>query len=61
MRQLDQELGLSTWFRDHADYHMSVLFSPDGPFAKAGDDPVNTCRLGEPLPYVEPSMWTFPD
>jgi hypothetical protein len=28
----DPATGISVWLRDHADYHMSVLLSADGPF-----------------------------
>ncbi|THG29288.1 DUF4913 domain-containing protein [Naasia lichenicola] len=35
--RLDGPLGMSTWWRDHADYHMAVLLSPEGPFAKSMD------------------------
>lgn len=28
----DPALGGSTWLKDHADYHMAVLFDPNGPF-----------------------------
>lgn len=28
----DPALGISTWLRDHADYHMGVLTNPNGPF-----------------------------
>ncbi len=30
--RLDPALGMSVWFRDHADPHMSVLLDADGPF-----------------------------
>ncbi len=30
--RLDPALGMSAWLRDHADYHMAVLLSSDGPF-----------------------------
>lgn len=39
-------LGMSVWWRDHADHHMSVLLAPDGPFAEATD----TNSWLEPLP-----------
>ena len=28
----DPAIGLSVWFRDHADHHMAVLLDADGPF-----------------------------
>jgi len=30
--RLDPALGMSTWLHEHADYHMAVLLSSDGPF-----------------------------
>jgi hypothetical protein len=30
--RLDGTTGMSVWWRDHADHHMSVLLSTDGPF-----------------------------
>lgn len=30
--RLDQTTGLSVWWKDHADHHMSKLLSPEGPF-----------------------------
>ena len=30
--RLDPATGMSVWFRDHADHHMAVLLSADGPF-----------------------------
>ncbi len=30
--RLDQATGISVWLRDHADPHMAVLLSADGPF-----------------------------
>lgn len=35
--RLDPALGMSIWLRDHADYHLGVLFASDGPFAKSED------------------------
>ncbi|AYD89928.1 DUF4913 domain-containing protein [Actinomyces sp. 2119] len=57
----DAATGMSIWWRDHADHHMAVLMSPDGPFATATEGTENTCRLGEPLPYVPPPEGLFPD
>jgi hypothetical protein len=53
----DAATGASTWWRDHADHHMSVLLSPDGPFARSKD----SCEPGQPLPYKEPPTGWFPD
>jgi hypothetical protein len=57
----DPTTGLSVWWRDHADYHMGVLMDPDGPFAAALDNEEDTCRRGDPLPYVAPPAGMFPD
>lgn len=53
----DPATGMSVWWRDHADHHMGVLMSPDGPFAKS----TGTIDLGEPLPYEAPPPTLFPD
>jgi len=46
----DPALGMSVWWRDHADPHMAALLDPDGPFAGVeGEENVN--RRGEPLLY----------
>jgi hypothetical protein len=55
--RLEPTTGMSVWLRDHADYHMGVLLSPDGPFKKADD----ANRDGEPLPYTPPPAGMFPD
>ncbi|GAB2705851.1 hypothetical protein BKA24_000524 [Microbacterium marinum] len=55
--RLDPATGASVWWRDHADPHMHLLLSPDGPFAKSKD----ACEPGEPLPYTEPPKMWFPD
>jgi len=36
---------------------MTILLSPDGPFARSKD----ACDPGEPLPYIEPPAGWFPD
>lgn len=48
--RLDPNMGMSVWFRDHADYHMGVLMDPDGPFRSSTDQANET----EPLPYTPP-------
>lgn len=30
--RMDPALGMSAWLRDHLDYHLPILLSPDGPF-----------------------------
>lgn len=63
--RLDPTTGMSVWFRDHAEHHMSVLLDPHGPFAAAGPgkDRVNTNddQKGAELPYAEPPAGLFPD
>ncbi len=55
--RLDPATGISTWLRDHADYHLSILLSPTGPFAHSTD----TAGPGDPLPYECPPRGLFPD
>jgi len=55
--RLDPSTGMSVWWRDHADHHMAVLLSPDGPFRGAS----GKCDRGEPLPYTAPPAGLFPD
>jgi len=59
--RLDASLGMSTWWRDHADHHMDVLLHPDGPFASVVGERENSCKPGEPLPYEAPPPGLFPD
>src|SRR5690606_35796777 len=56
----DPATGMSVWWRDHADHHMAVLMSPEGPFAEAEGD-LNQNKAGEPLPYIAPPEGMFPD
>ena len=53
--RLDPALGMSVWLRDHADYHLAVLLSDYGPFAKSHD----TSDHGAPLPYEPPPAGLF--
>ena len=55
--RLDPATGISTWLRDHADYHLSILTSPTGPFAHSRD----TANVTDPLPYEAPPPGLFPD
>ena len=58
----DPSTGMSVWWRDHADHHMSVLMDPQGPFAAADAiAPENQCSKGQPLPYTPPPAGLFPD
>ena len=63
--RLDPTTGMSVWFRDHAEHHMSVLLDPHGPFAAAGagDGRVNTNddQKGAELPYTAPPDGLYPD
>ena len=45
--RLDPATGMSVWFRDHADHHMTVLLSAAGPFQ--GCDGQHSTRPLEPL------------
>lgn len=56
----DPATGMSTWWRDHADHHMPILFSPDGPFATATNPTTDSSRASEPLPYTPPPDGLFP-
>lgn len=60
MLRQDPSTGMSVWWRDHADHHMAVLLSSDGPFA--GCEPeAGRNSAGEPLPYERPPADLFPD
>lgn len=56
--RLDPATGISTWLRDHADYHLSILMSPTGPFAHSTD---TASSVADPLPYTTPPSGLFPD
>ena len=55
--RLDPALGISVWLRDHADYHLGVLMSPTGPFAKSTYE----AKAADPLPYDAPPPGLFQD
>lgn len=55
--RLDGATGSSAWWIEHADHHMPILMSTEGPFAKCED----SNRHGEPLPYTAPPEGLFPD
>ncbi len=63
--RLDPTTGMSVWFRDHAEHHMSVLLDPHGPFAAAGmgENRINTndSDKGTELPYTAPPEGLYPD
>lgn len=50
--RLDPHTGMSVWFRDHADHHMGVLLSADGPFK--GCKPAEHGERLKPLPLTPP-------
>jgi len=52
-------LGMSTWWRDHADPHMAVLMSAEGPFRHCDPEKGHSDRL-QPLPLEEypPDLFT---
>lgn len=47
--------GISDWLLHHADPHMAVLMSPEGPFARSKDENDE----GEPLPHEPYPEGTF--
>lgn len=51
--RLDQSLGMSSWLRDHADYHLGPLLDPDGTFRGCSPDRGHTPRGGTP-DWLEP-------
>jgi hypothetical protein len=55
--RLDGATGISRWWIEHADHHMPILMSGEGPFAKSED----SNKPGEPLPYTPPPEGLFPD
>ncbi|MCD2444371.1 DUF4913 domain-containing protein [Agromyces sp. SYSU K20354] len=59
--RLDPATGMSVWFRDHADHHMSVLLSETGPFGAAEGLHDVRPQKGDPLPYTDPPEGMFPD
>lgn len=57
--RLDPATGVSVWFRDHADHHMTVLLDSDvGPFKYCNSDNGHSPRL-EPLPVDAPPEGLF--
>lgn len=56
--RLDASTGMSVWWRDHADHHMSVLLNPDGTFHSC-----TPSQHYDPKPFkceLAPAGW-FPD
>ena len=56
----DPSTGMSVWWRDHADHHMGVLLSQDGPFKGLSQAQELNTRAGEQLPYEPPPQGLFP-
>jgi hypothetical protein len=56
--RLDPATGMSVWLRDHADHHMAVLMSHDGPFKGCSSEKGHSTRL-QPLPLEEPPVGLF--
>lgn len=56
--RLEGATGMSVWWRDHADHHMSVLLSADGPFKGCNPDDGHKSKL-PPLPCGEPPEGLF--
>jgi len=59
--RLDPALGLSAWWKDHADHHMGVLLSTSGPFPVSTVTAETSSEKTEPLPYKAPHRSMFPD
>lgn len=53
----DPATGLSVWFRDHADHHMTVLLDADGPFKSC--DGQHSEHPVEELPHDPPPHGMF--
>ena len=53
----DAATGLSVWFRDHADHHMTILLDADGPFK--GCDEHHSDHPVEELPHDPPPEGMF--
>lgn len=56
--RLEGATGMSVWWRDHADHHMSVLLSADGPFKGCSPEDGHRSKL-PPLQCEEPPEGLF--
>lgn len=56
--RLEGATGMSVWWRDHADHHMNVLLSADGPFKGCNPDDGHRSKL-PPLPCEQPPPGLF--
>lgn len=54
----DGKTGMSVWWRDHADHHMPILFSTEGPFKGCSVEKGHSPRLS-PLPCTSPPAGLF--
>lgn len=54
----DGKTGMSSWWRDHADHHMQILLSTEGPFKGCSREKGHNPRL-EPLPCIPPPEGLF--
>jgi hypothetical protein len=55
--RLDAATGMSVWFRDHADHHMTILLDADGPLK--GCNATHSARPLEPLEHEPPPPGAF--
>jgi cytochrome P450 len=55
----DGAVGMSVWWRDHADHHMAVLLDPDGPFGSCRGE--HTEFPTPDLPVIDPPAGLFED
>jgi hypothetical protein len=55
----DGDLGMSVWWRDHADHHMRQLLDPDGPFSGCRRE--HTEYPVPALPLIDPPQGLFED
>lgn len=57
--RLDGQTGMSVWWKDHADYHLAVVLSTEGPFS--GCTATEHTELLPAFPLVEAPEGFFPD
>jgi hypothetical protein len=57
--RLDPTTGVSVWFRDHADPHMTVLLDSDGPFKRCRTASGYRHQPLDPLPLTPPPRGLF--
>ena len=55
----DGDTGMSSWWRDHADHHMTFLLDPDGPFGPCRRE--HTEYPIPNLPLIDPPEGLFED